>query len=66
MAQDSFDAVTLATDLLNSLSTPQKQIVSFDLEDPAKSRWHYLPHDSFAREGLPLSDMSPAQILKKK
>jgi hypothetical protein len=64
MAQDSFDAVSLATDLLNSLSTPQKEIVSFDLEDPAKSRWHYLPHDSFAREGLPLSDMSPAQIQK--
>jgi hypothetical protein len=64
MAQDSFDAVSLATDLLNGLSTPQKKIISFELEDPAKSRWHYLPHDSFAREGLPLSDMNSAQIQK--
>jgi len=64
MAQDSFDAVSLATELLNCLSNSQKEIISFELEDPAKSRWHYLPHDSFAREGLPLSDMSSNQIEK--
>jgi len=34
------------------------------LEDPAKTRWHYLPHDSFAREGLPLSEMTAGQIEK--
>ena len=64
MAQDSFDAISLATNLLNDLSDSQKEVISFPLDDPAKTRWHYLPHDSFAREGLPFSDMTPAQIEK--
>ncbi|MEK9603622.1 MAG: DUF3500 domain-containing protein [Flavobacteriaceae bacterium] len=61
-AQDSFDALSLATELMNSLSPHQKQVVTFALDDPAKKRWHYLPHSSFSREGLPLSDMTPKQI----
>ncbi len=64
MAQNAFEPLPLATELLNSLTASQKEIVSFDLEDPAKSRWHYLPHSSFLREGLPLSDMTADQVEK--
>ena len=64
IAQKPFDPLALATDLLNSLSDSQKEVVSFALEDPAKTRWHYLPHSSFKREGLPLSDMTPIQVQK--
>lgn len=61
MAQHSFDPLSGVTALMNSLTSAQKEAVSFAMEDPAKSRWHYLPHDSFAREGLPLSEMTPEQ-----
>ena len=64
IAQKPFDPLAFATDLLNSLSGSQKEVVSFALEDPAKTRWHYLPHSSFKREGLPLSDMTPIQVQK--
>ena len=64
IAQKPFDPLALATDLMNSLSDSQKEVVSFALEDPAKTRWHYLPHSSFKREGLPLSDMTPIQVQK--
>ena len=64
IAQKPFDPLAMATDLLNSLSDSQKEVVSFALEDPAKTRWHYLPHSSFKREGLPLSDMTPIQVQK--
>ena len=40
-----------------------KNIVLFAIDAPAKTRWH-TAHDSFAREGLPLSEMNPAQIKK--
>ena len=64
MAQPSFDPLSGVSALMNSLTPAQKEIVSFALEDPAKTRWHYLPHDSFAREGLPLSEMTADQIEK--
>jgi len=64
MAQTSFDPLSGVSALMNSLTPAQKEIVSFALEDPAKTRWHYLPHDSFAREGLPLSEMTAGQIEK--
>ena len=64
VAQMPFEPLAIANDLLSSLTADQKEVVSFALEDPAKTRWHYLPHDSFAREGLPLSEMSPEQIDK--
>jgi len=64
MAQPSFDPLSGVSALMNSLTPAQKEIVSFALEDPAKTRWHYLPHDSFAREGLPLSEMTAGQIEK--
>ncbi len=64
IAQKPFDRLALAADLLNSLSDSQKEAVSFALEDPAKTRWHFLPHSSFKREGLPLSDMTPEQVQK--
>ncbi|MDA0936997.1 MAG: DUF3500 domain-containing protein [Bacteroidetes bacterium] len=64
MAQPSFDPLSGVSALINSLTPAQKEIVSFALEDPAKTRWHYLPHDSFAREGLPLSEMTAGQIEK--
>lgn len=60
-AQSSFEPLLDATALLNSLSPEQKEAISFALDDPAKTRWHYLPHSSFAREGVPLSEMSPEQ-----
>lgn len=63
-AQTPFDPLALATDLLNTLSDFQKEVISFPLEDPSKTRWHYLPHSSFKREGLALSDMTPDQIQK--
>lgn len=63
-AQKPFEPSAQAIDLLNSLTAAQKEVVSFSLKDPAKTRWHYLPHDSFAREGLPLSEMSPEQVDK--
>ena len=64
MAQPSFDPLLGVTALMKSLTPAQKEIVSFAMEAPAKTRWHYLPHDSFAREGLPLSNMSSNQIEK--
>ena len=64
VAQNPFNSVALVTDLLNSLSKSQKKTVSFDFDDPAKTRWHYLPHSSFKREGLSLSEMTQVQIKK--
>ena len=64
ISQKPFEPLALATDLLDNLSDAQREVVSFALEDPAKTRWHYLPHDSFAREGLPFSQMNPQQIEK--
>ena len=61
VAQTTFDPLSLAEDVLKSLNENQKEAVFFALNDPAKTRWHYLPHSSFPREGLPLSDMTPEQ-----
>ena len=61
VAQTTFDPISLAEDVLKSLNENQKEDVFFALNDPAKTRWHYLPHSSFPREGLPLSDMTPEQ-----
>ena len=52
IAQKPFELIDQAKEFLISLTAEQKELVSFALEDPAKSRWHYLPHDSFTREGL--------------
>jgi hypothetical protein len=62
IAQDSFDPLILAQQLLNSFDTAQKEILCFPFDDPAKTRWHYLPHSSFTREGLPLSEMNDEQV----
>ena len=64
VAQTTFDPLSLAKELLNSLNENQKEAIFFALNDPAKTRWHYLPHSSFPREGLPLSDMTPEQEKK--
>ncbi|MGA0373378.1 MAG: DUF3500 domain-containing protein [Flavobacteriaceae bacterium] len=63
-AQKTFHPHAMATELLSTLSVYQKKIVLFAIDAPAKTRWHYLPHDSFNREGLPLSEMNPDQIDK--
>ena len=64
IAQKPFELIDQAKEFLISLTSEQRELVSFALEDPAKSRWHYLPHDSFTREGLSLSEMSQEQIDK--
>ena len=64
IAQKPFELIGQAKEFLISLTAEQRELVSFALEDPAKSRWHYLPHDSFTREGLSLSEMSQEQIDK--
>ena len=61
IAQNTFDPLPIAEEVINSLTPKQKEVVFFDFDDPAKTRWHYLPHSSFSREGLPLSDMTAAQ-----
>lgn len=64
LSQNIFDPVSQAAELLNSFYPDQKKQTTFSFDDPAKTRWHYLPHSSFKREGLPLSQMTPDQIEK--
>jgi hypothetical protein len=47
-----------ATNLLNSLTSEQKQKINFMFEDEQRFDWHFIPRD---RKGLPYKEMTPAQ-----
>ena len=55
------DPDKLATRFLNSLDATQKEKVLMPLGDESRSRWHFLPHSSFQRAGLPLKVLNDKQ-----
>ena len=47
-----------ATQLIQMLSSQQRNECQFEFEDPQRTHWMFLPGD---RAGLPLREMSPGQ-----
>jgi hypothetical protein len=61
-AQRSSSAmITAAEGLLASLSPEQRQRTTFPFDGQERLRWHYIPTETFPRNGLPLKDMTDAQ-----
>lgn len=58
------DAATMAraaTAFLGSLSPEQKPRAQFAFDAAERTRWHFIPTEMFARNGLTLKEMTPAQ-----
>ena len=47
-----------ATDFWNALSPEQRSKAAFEMKDPERLNWHFVPR---ARKGLPVKEMSPEQ-----
>ncbi len=54
------EMATAANNLLASLSEEQRAKAAFELSDDERKNWHFIPKE---RNGLPLSEMEPAQRL---
>ncbi len=57
-------AVTMATAanrFLAGLTPEQKQKAQFALDSAERTHWHFIPNEMFARHGLTLKEMTPAQ-----
>ena len=50
-----------ATEFLKSLTPEQRQQATFAFGDSERTHWHFVPTEIFARNGLTLKQMSPAQ-----
>jgi len=50
-----------ATQLLESLTPEQRQLATFAFGDSERTHWHFVPTEIFARNGLTLKQMNPAQ-----
>ena len=50
-----------ATQFLSSLTPEQRQRATFAFGDSERTHWHFVPTEIFARNGLTLKQMSPAQ-----
>ena len=50
-----------ATQFLDSLSPAQKGKASFAFDSDERLRWHFIPNETFARQGLMIKDMSESQ-----
>lgn len=53
--------VAAAQAVVNSLDAAGKTKVQFPFEGPQKTRWSNLPTGAFARQGLRMGDLTPAQ-----
>ena len=52
---------TAANAFLASLTSDQRQKASYAVASDEWTRWHFIPASMFARNGLPLQEMSPTQ-----
>jgi hypothetical protein len=52
---------TSANALLTSLTAEQRQKVAFPVASEEWTKWHFIPPSMFARNGLPLKDMTAPQ-----
>ncbi len=52
-----------AKQFLDSLTPEQRQLATFAFGDSERTHWHFVPTEIFARNGLTLKQMSPAQQL---
>jgi hypothetical protein len=50
-----------ATRFLSALPTDQRAMASFRFDAPERLRFHFIPTETFARQGLTIRDMGPAQ-----
>lgn len=50
-----------AVEFLASLAPEQRQKAVFPLDSSELTRWHYVPHSQFPRNGVPLKEMTSAQ-----
>jgi len=50
-----------ATKFLGSLSAEQRQKATFPFDSNERMHWHFIPTDMFARNGLTVKEMTPAQ-----
>jgi hypothetical protein len=50
-----------ATEFLKSLTPEQRQQATFAFGDSERTHWHFVPTEIFARNGLTLKQMNPAQ-----
>jgi uncharacterized protein DUF3500 len=50
-----------ATKLLESLTPEQRQRATFPFDGPERTHWHFVPVETFPRNGLTIKEMSPAQ-----
>jgi len=50
-----------ATEFLKSLAPEQRQLATFAFGDSERTHWNFLPTEIFARNGLTLKQMNPAQ-----
>ena len=53
--------VTAATRFVDSLSADQRQRVVLDFASNERFRWHFIPDEMFARQGLPIGAMTGPQ-----
>jgi hypothetical protein len=62
-AEEAVATLTAAAQaFVESLSTEQRETVSFDLDDPARQTWSNLPLSGYEREGLLTGELSEAQL----
>jgi len=50
-----------ATKFLASLNADQRQKATFPFDSNERMHWHFIPTDMFARNGLTIKEMTPAQ-----
>jgi hypothetical protein len=61
-SQRSAAAMTKAADTwLASLSADQKQRATFPFDSEERTRWHFVPNESFPRQGVQIKEMSEPQ-----
>jgi hypothetical protein len=60
-ARSSTAMATAAAQLLASLSAEERQLATFPFDGQERLRWHYIPSETFPRNGLMLKDMTEPQ-----
>ena len=61
-SQRSASAMAKATTaLLDSLTPEQRQKMAMPFDSAERTRWHFIPTNSFPRQGLPLKEMTEPQ-----
>ncbi|MCI0722911.1 MAG: DUF3500 domain-containing protein [Acidobacteria bacterium] len=59
--KSSASMAAAARNFLAALTPEQKQKTAFKFDDEQRLVWHFIPHSSFPRKGLPFKEMEPTQ-----